>query len=105
MEPHDQLQLKKQLDKILQSERFRGSPKLSCLLRYRVERAITLQPEELKAHLKESVVAFEVFNEQLGGGDSKKSTVRVQAINLRNALVQYYSSEGLYDDLAIMLPT
>ena len=46
-----------------------------------------------------------MFREDLGGGDAKKSTVRVHAINLRKALAQYYSDEGVYDDLAIMIPT
>lgn len=105
MEPERARAIREQLTKILQSVRFRGSPKLSELLRYIIEHAVALPPHELKAHLKESVVAIEVFNEVLASGDDKKSTVRVQAYNLRNALAQYYANEALNDDIVIMIPT
>jgi len=104
MESHNVQEVREQLAKILRSKKFQGSPTLTKLLRYLVETAIVLPPEQRKAHLKESVVSMEVFEEDLGSGDEKKSKVRVNAINLRKALAEYYSGDGATDDVIIAVP-
>jgi serine/threonine-protein kinase len=89
-----------QLAKMLASETFGRSPRLSALLRFVVEEAIKGRGE----CLKEQVIAAELYGKRLGFDSANDPAVRVDARRLRDRLREYYESEGAADPIRIQVP-
>ena len=87
-----------QLDKILASDGFRGSERLSRFLRYIVEQALAGN------HVKETLAGVEAFGRKPDYDPRLDGVVRVEAVKLRARLKEYYESEGAGDALRIDLP-
>ena len=88
------------LGKILSSENFSRSPKISRLLTHLVEKQIAGEPESLK----EIAIATSVFEQQDDFNPRNNPIVRVNASRLRNLLRLYYAERGIKDTVRIMLP-
>jgi TolB-like protein len=97
--PDNQATLR-ELERVLGSDGFARSQRLSRFLRYVVEQSL----EGREGELKESVIALEVFGRN-GDYDPKlDSIVRTEAGRLRARLTEYYSQEGLTDPIVLELP-
>jgi hypothetical protein len=89
-----------QLERILRSEAFRLAPGLQKFLEFVGSKTI----EGLSHEIKEYTVGAEVFG-RAGEYDPKIDTVvRVQAHRLREKLKEYYSEEGVGDDILVVIP-
>lgn len=90
----------RQLERVLASDGFARSQRLSRFLRYVIEQSL----EGREGELKESVIAVEVFGRN-GDYDPKlDSIVRTEAGRLRARLTEYYSQEGVTDPVVLELP-
>ncbi|MGH9846550.1 MAG: hypothetical protein ACREEM_48245 [Blastocatellia bacterium] len=89
-----------ELDKILRGRSLHGSESLRAFLRYVVSKAA----ENQESHLKEYVIATEVFGRGSDFDSRIDSLVRVQAGRLRTKLHEYYATEGKDDPIVIDLP-
>jgi hypothetical protein len=89
-----------QLERVLQSQTLAGSSSLKLLLQYLVLKAIGDQG----THLKEYVIATEVFGRSEDFDARVDSVVRVQAKRLRTKLQEYYETEGKSDNVLIDVP-
>jgi hypothetical protein len=85
----DDLRLKAQeeLDRILKSPAFHGSPRCSQFLQFVVDRALDGQYDALK----ERMIGIEVFGRNPSYQTEGDSVVRVRASDVRRRLSQYYS--------------
>jgi TolB-like protein len=92
--------LKGELERVLSSDAFARSERLSKLLRFLVERHIEGRDDELK----ESLIGVEAFGRRPDYDPKLDSTVRTEAVRLRARLNKYYSAEGSQDPLVIELP-
>ena len=97
--PGDQ-PLREQLERVLASASFARSVRVSKLLRFLVER----QLEGRESELKESIIGVEVFGRSPDYDPKLDSTVRSEAVRLRERLGQYYSTDGSRDPIIIELP-
>lgn len=88
-----------QLEKILASELFARSERLSQFLRFTVEQALDGKGESLK----EYTIGVEVFDKDHSFDPRIDTIVRVQARRLRAALTEYYAEQGK-DDRSDCLP-
>ena len=75
-----------QLEKILHSDGFLSSEKLSRFLRYIVEETLAGHSEQLKAY----TLAVEVFDREQDFDPQSNPAIRVEAGRLRNKLDNYY---------------
>src|SRR5262249_46978126 len=89
-----------QLDRILHGRTLHGSDNLKAFLRFVVDKSI----ENQESHLKEYVIATEVFRRGSDFDSRVDSVVRVQAGRLRTKLHEYYEREGKEDGIIIILP-
>jgi tetratricopeptide (TPR) repeat protein len=90
-----------ELQKILRSEPFQRSPRLSKLLSLIVEHALLGNA----GHIKESTLAVMVFGRHASSFDVQRDPiVRVGAARLRNKLARYYASEGADTQMHITIP-
>jgi predicted ATPase len=89
-----------ELERVLSSDRFARSERVSKVLRFLVER----QLEGRESELKESVIGVEVFGRRPDYNPKLDSTVRTEAVRLRARLGTYYSTEGSQDPLVIEIP-
>jgi hypothetical protein len=89
-----------QIDKLAQSQTLHNAESLCKLLRYLAEHAL-LQPG---VALKEYQIATEVFGRPASFDPQADSAIRVQAGRLRTKLLDYYSHEGLNDDIIVEMP-
>ena len=94
----DNIDKKAILDKILQSHAFANSQVYKDLLRYLVEASIN------NVTPKEYTIATEVFQKGPGFDPSQDTIVRVYMYNLRRKLAQYYSDEGMDEQVRIDVP-
>lgn len=85
---------------ILDSPTFRNSARLSRFLRFIVEQTL----DNPRQGLKESVVGFQVFDRPPDYDPKLDSIVRVQARQLRAKLQEYYSGQGVQDQIRFELP-
>jgi TolB-like protein/Flp pilus assembly protein TadD len=92
--------LRDQLERVLSSSCFARAERASKLLRFLVER----QLEGRENELKESVIGVEVFSRRPDYDTKQDSTVRTEAVRLRERLNRYYSTEGVQDPFVIELP-
>jgi TolB-like protein len=89
-----------QLDRLLASEAFAGSARLSRFLRYVVERALAGEGDRLK----EYAVGVDVFDRDEAYDPRVDSLVRVEAGRLRTKLSEYYAGAGAADPVIIRMP-
>ena len=88
------------LDRLLKSDLLRRSASLSQLLQYLVDKAIQADGE----HLKESIIAIDVFHRS-GEFDSRvDNIVRVHAHRLRKLLETWYAGDGANDRIRFVIP-
>ncbi len=93
-------QARAQLEKILASDLFARSERLSRLLKFTVERTLEGKAEALK----EYVLGVEVFDRGESFDPRTDTLVRVHARRLRAALAEYYSGAGEHDSVLIEFP-
>lgn len=89
-----------QLARMLASETFSRSARLSAFLEFVVE-------ENLKGRgdsLKEVIIASELYGKRAGFDRGNDPAVRVDARRLRDRLREYYQSEGAADSIRIEIP-
>ncbi|MEW6126041.1 MAG: hypothetical protein AB1757_03175 [Acidobacteriota bacterium] len=89
-----------QVERILQSQALQSSESLKSFLKFIVDKAI----DEKEDELKEYTIATEVFGRGKQYNPRTDSVVRVQAGRLRAKLLEYYATEGKFDNLIIELP-
>ena len=93
-------EVRAELQRILASNPFRGSPRHRRFLEFIVEETLAGRDGEIK----ESVVATEVFGRGTSFDPRTDSVVRVEARNLRSRLNEYYLGEGAADPVIVELP-
>jgi TolB-like protein len=93
-------EVRRQLERILESQALAGSDQLKRLVRTVVERAISGHTELLK----EYNLGLEVFHRPPDYDPKVDPIVRVQARRLRSKLDEYYAGEGASDPLRIEIP-
>ena len=96
----DAQDVRRQLERILESPGFARNERLSGFLRFVVEGHLDGKDHELK----ESVIAVEVFGRSPGFDSRLDPVVRTEAIRLRARLSDYYLKDGKADALVIELP-
>jgi len=98
--PTDPEGARRQLQLVLASPGFLRNERMSRFLRFLAERHLEGRDE----HLKESVIAVEVFGRRPDHDPSQDSIVRTEASRLRARLAEYYVGEGKDDGIVIELP-
>jgi len=88
-----------ELERVLSSQVFSGSERLSQFLRFVVEQSINGQADPLK----EWLLAVRVFGRSESFDPRVDAIVRVEAGRLRTKLAQYYETEGRNDPLLIQV--
>jgi hypothetical protein len=86
-----------QASRILASEAFRKSRRLSRFLAYAVENTLASNEDVLK----ETVLGIEVFDRGPGFDPQSDAIVRIDARRLRSRIAEYYASEGASDPIVI----
>jgi TolB-like protein/Flp pilus assembly protein TadD len=89
--------IRQELARILQSQIFVQSERLSRFLRFTVEHAISGKEDGLK----EYIIGTEVYDRKPPYHPSQDSIVRTEARRLRSKLKEYYESEGKDDQVFI----
>lgn len=97
--PADESAVRAALDRILASEAFASTARMSRLLRFVVERALEGRADEIK----EYVLGSEVFDRGPEYDPRLDSIVRVEARRLRTKLDEYYSGPGAGDPVLIRI--
>ena len=85
---------------MLRSRSFCNSRDLTRFLRWIVERKLAGETDRLK----EQVIGVEVFGRPADFNPAADTIVRTQASNLRKKLAAYYQTDGLSDEVLILLP-
>src|SRR5262245_13322179 len=93
----DEGAIRQQLERVLASREFSGSPRLQAFLRFVAEYSLTNRAAELKEYL----IAVEVYGHTPDYDPQAKSTIRVEASRLRSRLRDYYESSGRDDTVRI----
>jgi len=94
-----ELEIRAQLDRILESRSFRNSERLQRFMKFAVECTLRGTTDQLK----ESVLGLEVFDRGSGYDPRIDSIVRVEAQRLRRRLREYYQGDGLSDPVSIAI--
>lgn len=93
-------QIKQQLERILGSEAFTRSARLTDFLSYIVEQEITGKGDLIKGY----TIGVEVFGKPKDFDPDTDASIRVDAARLRKALKLYYYDEGVDDPVIIRIP-
>ncbi len=93
-------EVRQQLERVLASETFANTGRLSRLLRYIVERTLAGEGDQLK----EYVLGVEVFDRGDQYDPRLDSIVRVEARRLRSKLEEYYVGSGARDAIILAVP-
>jgi Tol biopolymer transport system component len=99
-EPPESSEVRRQLQKILDSQAFSGAARQQEFLRFVVEELLAGRG----ADIKETSVAISVYQRPPGYDPRIDSTVRVEASKLRQRLALYYQCAGLGDPIRISIP-
>jgi len=99
MTAEDQVRL--ELERILGSPQFAAAQRRSRLLRFLVEHSLDGEAGDLK----ESVIAYEVFDRAADHDPKVDSLVRVEMGRLRSRLIEYYADLGKNDAVHIEIPS
>jgi hypothetical protein len=91
--------VRRQLSRILASERFANSRRYPSLLKYIVEQTL----EGRAFDLKERTLGIEVFGRDPAYDTNLDPVVRTSAAQVRHRLAQYYQEAGAQDDIRIDL--
>jgi serine/threonine-protein kinase len=86
-----------QLARILASDAFTRSPRLSRFLEFTVEESLAGRADGLKEYL----IGGEVFGRPASFDPRNDAIVRVQAVSLRSRLANYYAKHGAGDPVLI----
>src|SRR5579862_878119 len=89
-----------EVEKILQSEIFRGSDSLRKLLRFLADRTLAGEADALK----EYAVGLDAFGKPPDYDPRQDSVVRIQAGRLRHKLSEYYLTDGKEDPIRVEFP-
>ncbi|HYL38309.1 MAG TPA: tetratricopeptide repeat protein [Bryobacteraceae bacterium] len=92
--------IRAQVKRIMSSEGFSRSPRLSRFLGFTVEQTLASQGERLK----EYVLGIEVFDKEESFDPRIDTIVRVEARRLRLTLLEYYATRGQDDPVRIDFP-
>src|SRR5215469_13097570 len=90
----------RELEDILKSAGFARNERLSCFLRFVVERHLEGRDHEIK----EAVIGAEVFGRKADYSPKIDPIVRTEARRLRERLRHYYEGSGAKDAVRIELP-
>src|SRR5262245_52863813 len=93
----DPVRIRKALARVLASEGFRNSPRLSRFLHYLVEASL----QGASDSIKEYSIGVDVFEKPPSFDPRSDSTVRAEASKLRLKLRLYYETEGRDDPCVI----
>ena len=96
----DRNAVRRELEEVLKSVGFARNERLSCFLRFLVERHLEGRDHELK----ESVIGTEVFGRKADYSPKSDPIVRTEARRLRQRLHQYYEGNGTKGAVRIELP-
>ena len=96
--PVPSAEVRVQLDKVLSSENFVKSVRLSRFLRVAVERTLAGHQDSLK----EFTLGRDVFDRRADYDPRTDSIVRVEARRLRRKLKEYYDLRGRHDPVSII---
>jgi hypothetical protein len=94
-------EVRRELQRILESAAFRGSHRCTGFLEFVVNKALNGDAESLK----ERTLAVELFGRKAAADLAEDSIVRVGAREVRKRLSQYYLEEGSGDSIRIELPS
>lgn len=97
MVPPPNIEVSKQIKRILSSEEFASTSRLSSLLNYIVKETLAGKTDQLQAY----PIALSVFDRTPDFDPQSNAIVRVQAGQLRLRLDRYYSNEGKNDPILI----
>ena len=89
-----------EMHKIIASQSFAKSPRLSSFLTYIVEKSIEGDVDSLT----EQQIGIHVFNRAPGYNSNDDNIVRGTARSLRQRLATYYLTEGIHDAIRIEIP-
>jgi hypothetical protein len=89
-----------EVERVLQSEVFRGSDSLRKLLRFLTDRTLAGEAEQLK----EYSVGLDAFGKPPDYDPRQDSVVRIQAGRLRQKLSEYYLTDGKDDPIRLEFP-
>ena len=89
-----------QLERILQSESFRGSESMRHLLTFLADKFLSGDADQLK----EYSIGIDALGKPSSYDPRSDSTVRVQIGRLRQKLAEYYSVEGATDTFLLEIP-
>jgi len=95
----DKLAIKVQLERILASAVFKNSGVLTSFLRYVVTETIEGRVNEIK----EYSIAVNAFGKPADFNPQLDAVTRIHAGRLRRGLLEYYSGEGMQDQMIISL--
>jgi hypothetical protein len=94
-----EIEIRAELDRVLQSRALEGPETRRALLRYLAEKSLAGHGEQLK----EYTIAVDALGKPSTYDPRHDSTVRIQVGRLRHKLVEYYASEGARDPVLIGL--
>lgn len=100
MQPPQDLEIRKQVEKIVASAKFKDGGRSRRFLEFIVQESLAGKSSELK----ENIVGVNVFARSPDYDPRLDSIVRVEAGRLRTKLSGYYEQEGRDDRLVISLP-
>ncbi|MDP6515255.1 MAG: hypothetical protein QF926_01350 [Alphaproteobacteria bacterium] len=89
-----------QLDRVLASDNFSKSPRMTNFLRFVVSESLTGNAHRLKEYL----IAVEVFDRDESFDPKTSAVVRVEASRMRHRLREYFLGPGHDDPIHIELP-
>jgi TolB-like protein/Tfp pilus assembly protein PilF len=87
------------LDRVLSSELFVHSKRLSQFLRFAVEQALN----GLEENLKEYTIGTEAYGRKPDFDPSQDTIIRTEARRLRRKLTEYYENDGKSDEVVIFM--
>ena len=93
-------EISRQIEKMLTDPHFSHSEILRNFLKFIVTETI----EGRSNCLKEYTIALNVLNKPITFKPKENCIVRIHAVRLRKALVDYYTTSGAMDDIRITLP-
>ena len=98
--PEQAAAIRRQVERLLESDQLKGSRTLHRLLRFLVEAKLGGREDELK----ETVLAAEVFDRKTGFDGRDDPVARVHAHRLRKKLKEYYEGPGAGDAWVLDIP-
>lgn len=102
MEEEKKSALREQLQRILDSEFFRGSQRCRQFLEYSVNYVLDQRP---LSELKERTIGIEVFRKAANYDTAQDNIVRVTANEVRKRLAQYYGDHAHHAEPIFQLPS